>query len=166
MLSSRNRMRRGSEFSTVMRSGRRASRDAIGVVYLAPPADAAEAGGKADPPRVGFVVGKSVGIAVVRKRVQRRLRHVMRSKVATLPDGSLLVVRAKPSAATARQTELAAQIDSALAAATRPRRGRDGRRGRDARRDRGGRDSHRDPGTGASRIETVVDRRPDGDGER
>ncbi|WP_304452603.1 ribonuclease P protein component [Nocardiopsis sp. YSL2] len=162
MLSSRNRMRRGSEFSAVMRSGRRASRDAIGLVYLAPPADAVDA----DPPRVGFVVGKSVGVAVVRKRVQRRLRHVMRSQVDALPDGSLLVVRAKPSAATTRQSELAAQIDSALAAATRPRRGRDGRRGRDARRGRGGRDDHRARGAGASRSETVVDRRPDGDGER
>ncbi|MFE3457870.1 ribonuclease P protein component [Nocardiopsis aegyptia] len=162
MLSPRNRMRRGSEFSTVMRSGRRASRDAIGLVYLAPPADAVDP----DPPRVGFVVGKSVGVAVVRKRVQRRLRHVMRSQVGALPDGSLLVVRAKPSAATARQSELAAQIESALAAATRPRRGRDGRRGRDARRDRGGRDDHRARGAGASSSETVVDRRPDRDGER
>ncbi|KOX08858.1 ribonuclease P protein component [Nocardiopsis sp. NRRL B-16309] len=162
MLSSRNRMRRGSEFSTVMRSGRRASRDAIGLVYLAPRPDAVDA----DPPRVGFVVGKSVGVAVVRNRVQRRLRHVMRARVGALPDGSLLVVRAKPSAATARQSELAAQIDGALAAATRPRRGRDGRRGRDARRDRGGRHDHRARGTGASSSETVVDRRPDRDGER
>ncbi|OLT30761.1 ribonuclease P protein component [Nocardiopsis sp. CNR-923] len=153
MLSSRNRMRRSSEFGSVLRAGRRSARGAVAVVYLAPPADAAE---PADPPRVGFVVSKAVGGAVVRKRVQRRLRHAMRTRLAVLPNGSLLVVRAKPAAATTRQAELDAHLDSAIAAAMRPRTSR-------RRRGRGG--------SSASAAEPAGDgtapgRVPDGGGER
>ncbi len=133
-------MRHSAEFGSVMRSGRRSSRDALGVVYLARAASD-------DPPRVGFVVSKAVGGAVVRKRVQRRLRHLMRPRLAVLPTGSLLVVRARPSAATARHRELAAQLDDAIAAATRPR-------GTSSRR--------RSP----ARSRTVGNRCPDAGGER
>lgn len=126
MLSSKNRMRHSTEFGSVMRSGRRASRDDLAVVYLPPPAargtttgpEALPVGGS---PRVGFIVSKAVGGAVVRKHVQRRLRHLMRPRLFELPDGSLLVVRAKPSAATARYEELGAQLDGAIASAMRPR---------------------------------------------
>ncbi|ADH70250.1 hypothetical protein Ndas_4867 [Nocardiopsis dassonvillei subsp. dassonvillei DSM 43111] len=43
MLSPRNRMRHSAEFGSVMRSGRRASRDCLGVVYLPPPSGVADA---------------------------------------------------------------------------------------------------------------------------
>src|SRR5699024_9081355 len=111
MLSPKNRMRHSSEFGTVMRAGRRSSRDTLGVVYLSPPTAALHPGDGLDPPRVGFIVSKAVGGAVVRKRVQRRLRHLMRSRLGDLPDGSLLVVRAKPSSSTARSEDLAVQLD-------------------------------------------------------
>ena len=154
MLSPRNRMRHSAEFASVMRSGRRSSREAVGVVYLPPPSGADDT---ADPPRVGFVVSKAVGGAVVRKRVQRRLRHVMRSLLAVLPNGSLLVVRAKPVAASLRQEDLAAQLDGAIAAVTRPR-GPSSRR----RRGRGGpRPTEADP-----KSATSGDRGPDGGAER
>jgi ribonuclease P protein component len=153
MLSPRNRMRHSAEFGSVMRSGRRSSRDALGVVYLAPRSTAVDA----DPPRVGFVVSKAVGGAVVRKRVQRRLRHLMRPRLAVLPNGSLLVVRARPSAADARYEELAAQLDSAIAAAMRPR-------GTSSRR-RPGRGRSRPPADPA-RSEAAGNRRPDEGGER
>ncbi|MEV2278508.1 ribonuclease P protein component [Nocardiopsis sp. NPDC049922] len=154
MLSSRNRMRRSSEFGSVLRAGRRSSRGAVAVVYLPPPVDAPE---PADPPRVGFVVSKAVGGAVVRKRVQRRLRHVMRSRLAVLPNGSLLVVRAKPAAATTRQAELDAHLDSAIAAAMRPRGTSRRRRGR------GGSPASAAEPTGNG---TAPGRVPDGGGER
>ncbi|CAM4236214.1 ribonuclease P protein component [Nocardiopsis rhodophaea] len=118
MLSPSNRMRHSAEFGLVMRKGRRAGRQALGVVYLAPPSDSAAG---EEPPRVGFVVSKAVGGAVVRKRVQRRLRHLMRDRIGHLPGGSLLVVRAKPVAASLGYDALAAQLDSALNAVTRPR---------------------------------------------
>ncbi|MUL41220.1 ribonuclease P protein component [Streptomonospora sp. PA3] len=119
MLSPQNRMRRSAEFTSVLRSGRRAGREALSVAYLPP--SAGGAAGQA-PPRVGFAVGRPVGNAVVRKRVQRRLRHLMRARLAQLPAGSLLVVRAKPLSASLGYDTLAAQLDGAIAAAMRPRK--------------------------------------------
>ncbi len=72
-------------------------------------------------PRVGFVVSKAVGGAVLRHRVQRRLRHVVRGRLDRLPRGGLLVVRATPAAATAESARLADDLDSALARLLRPR---------------------------------------------
>ena len=118
MLSPKNRMRHSTEFNAVMRSGRRSDRGALGVVYLAPKSTI-EA--EPDPPRVGFIVSKAVGGAVVRNRVQRRLRHMMRPRLVDLPNGSLLVVRAKPNATTARAEELDAQLESAIASVMRPK---------------------------------------------
>ena len=51
-------------------------------------------------PRVGFVVSKAVGNAVTRNRVKRRLRHLCRPLVDELADGTVVVVRAMPAAAT------------------------------------------------------------------
>jgi len=67
------------------------------------------------PPRVGLVVGRSVGPAVTRNRVKRRLREILRARLAELPDGSVLVVRALPPAALARSSALAADVDAGLA---------------------------------------------------
>ena len=39
------------------------------------------------PPRVGFVVSKAVGNAVVRNRTKRVLRALMRARIAQVPDG-------------------------------------------------------------------------------
>jgi ribonuclease P protein component len=66
------------------------------------------------PGRVGFVVARSVGPAVTRNRVKRRLRHLMRERVAGLEDGSLLVVRAQPAAAEASYRDLGAELDRCL----------------------------------------------------
>ncbi|WP_308211416.1 ribonuclease P protein component [Actinomadura rupiterrae] len=70
---------------------------------------------RADAPAlVGFIVARTVGNAVVRNQVRRRLRHLVRARLDRLPGGSLLVVRANPAAGTARGDELAADLDSAL----------------------------------------------------
>jgi ribonuclease P protein component len=107
MLPSGNRMRRRAEFTLAVRRGRRVGRPHV-VVHLFRRND------NDDPPLVGFIVGRVVGNAVVRNRVRRRLRHLLREHVAGLPQGSLLVVRANPSAGTARHEELAVELDSAL----------------------------------------------------
>ena len=75
------------------------------------------------PARAGFVVSKAVGNAVVRNTVRRRLRHLVRERLAELPAGSTLVVRALPAAAEASYARLGADLDAALAAA-RTSRGR------------------------------------------
>ncbi len=67
------------------------------------------------PARVGLVVGKAVGPAVVRTRVKRRLRAVASARVPTLPPGALVVLRANPAAADASSADLAADLDRALA---------------------------------------------------
>jgi ribonuclease P protein component len=74
--------------------------------------------------RAGFVVSKAVGNAVVRNKVRRRLRHLVRPLLAELPDGTTLVVRALPAAATATFSALSKDLEAALAAARRPRRQR------------------------------------------
>lgn len=110
MLPQHSRMRRPEEFKRVMRSGRRAGGATLSVHALltadAVPEDA--------EPKVGFVVSRAVGSAVVRNRVKRRLRELMRGRLACLPRGCLLVVRAHPAAAGASQADLAADLDLVL----------------------------------------------------
>jgi ribonuclease P protein component len=50
-------------------------------------------GGPAEPPRVAFGIGRSVGGAVVRNRIRRRLRAGLRELQRTqrLPAGSYLL---------------------------------------------------------------------------
>jgi ribonuclease P protein component len=67
-----------------------------------------------EPARVGFVVNKAVGNAVLRNRVHRRLRAVLATRLGELPAGSLTVVRALPSSASASYDELATDVDGAL----------------------------------------------------
>ncbi|MBW8487076.1 ribonuclease P protein component [Actinomadura parmotrematis] len=147
MLPSGNRMRRRDEFTSAVRRGRRAGRPTV-VLHLLRPSDpgpsdtgpsavgsagAGTAGtGSAGagtsgtgpagdaPPLVGFIVARTVGDAVTRNRVRRRLRHRLRDHLHRLPRGSLLVVRANPAAGAARDDELAADVESALDRLLRP----------------------------------------------
>ena len=66
------------------------------------------------PVRVGFVVGRSVGTAVTRNRVSRRLRAHLAQRLADLPGGLDVVVRALPSAADASFEQLASDADRCL----------------------------------------------------
>jgi ribonuclease P protein component len=105
-------MRRGAEFTAAVRGGSRAGRPLV-AGHLLVRREAAE------PARVGFIVGRAVGRAVVRNRVRRRLRHLARGYLQVLPGGSLLVLRANPLAATARQADLAAELDLVMSALLR-----------------------------------------------
>ena len=104
------RMRSPEEFKRTMRSGRRAGGAAVAghLLLVAGPVQNDVA------PKVGFIVSRAVGSAVVRNRVKRRLRGLMRRRLAWLPVGCLLVVRAHPAAAGARQADLAADLDLVL----------------------------------------------------
>ena len=72
------------------------------------------------PPRVGFVVSKAVGGAVVRNRVKRRLRALMAARIGTVPAGYDVVVRANPAAPRASYAELGADLDRLLGTVIRP----------------------------------------------
>ena len=97
-------MRRSTEFGLAVRSGSRAGRPTIVGHLLVDPDHSGES------PKIGFVVSRAVGSAVVRNRVRRRLRELMRGYLQLLPGGSLLVVRANPMAARVDQSDLAADL--------------------------------------------------------
>ncbi|MFM9445186.1 ribonuclease P protein component [Streptomyces acidiscabies] len=114
MLPTENRLRRREDFATAVRRGRRAGRPTL-VVHLRSDAMDPHAPGESAPPtRAGFVVSKAVGNAVVRNTVKRRLRHLMRERIASLPPGSLVVVRALPGSGDAGHAQLAQDLDAAL----------------------------------------------------
>jgi ribonuclease P protein component len=71
--------------------------------------------GDGPPPQAGFVVSRAVGNAVTRNRVRRRLRHLLAPRLATLPPGTRVVVRALPAAAAASSAQLAEALAGALA---------------------------------------------------
>lgn len=123
MLAAHQRLRRADDFATTVRRGRRAARDGLVVHVLAPPDGDKTAAGPATPSRVGFVVPKGVGRAVVRNRVRRRLRHLMRDELAGLQPGTDVVVRVLPEAADRTSAELRTHLRGALVAASRPRAG-------------------------------------------
>ncbi|HKC28238.1 MAG TPA: ribonuclease P protein component [Jatrophihabitans sp.] len=114
MLPAQHRMRRSSDFTSVVRAGVRRPGGPVIVhqrLDLGFPAA-----------RVGFVVGKAVGNSVVRHQVARRLRAQVAQRLHALPPGSGTVVRALPPAATATSDELGAGLDRALAALAKPGR--------------------------------------------
>jgi ribonuclease P protein component len=110
MLPASARLRRRDEFTQTIRGGHRAGRGGL-VVHLAVPAETAE---NPAPTRAGFIVSKAVGNSVTRNLVVRRLRHLLRDRLQTLPAGSQLVVRALPSAAARSFDVLGRDLDDAL----------------------------------------------------
>lgn len=107
MLKPEHRLRRPEDFRSTVRRGVRVGRPLV-VVHVV------SSGASDAPTRVGFVVGRTVGGAVVRNAVRRRLRHLVRDRLNTLPQGSQLVVRAQPEAAHAPSAVLARDLDAAL----------------------------------------------------
>jgi ribonuclease P protein component len=110
VLTRANRLTSSREFAPAIRSGRRTGTRTL-VLHLAIGPTGHDGG---TPPRVGFVVSKAVGSAVVRNKVKRRLRHLARERLTSLPGSAVLVVRALPAAAQASSDQLAADLDRAL----------------------------------------------------
>ena len=98
-------MRDGEDFRRTIRRGARGAQPTL-VTHVVP--------GTGGSTSVGFVVSKAVGSAVQRNQVKRRLRHLMRDRIDTIPAGSRIVVRALPAAAEVPTRTLAEQLDAAL----------------------------------------------------
>ena len=112
MLTAPHRLRDPESFRTAVRRGRRSGSRTL-VVHLFD-SGVEGVGDPSCPARVGFVVSKAVGNAATRNRVKRRLRHLAREHVSSLPGCAVLVVRALPEAAAAAYPELAADLDRCL----------------------------------------------------
>jgi ribonuclease P protein component len=129
MLDRAHRLRRRTDFAAAIRQGRRAGRGTVAVhLYRArQPGHPAQdrtatdqtSSGPGVPPRAGFIVPRTVGGAVVRNTVRRRLQHLVREHLAVLPPGSMLVIRALPAAAGAPSARLGADLAAALRAVAR-----------------------------------------------
>jgi ribonuclease P protein component len=101
-------MTRSAEFGATVSQGVRAVQPDLVVHALR--------NGEADPdgPRIGLVVSKSVGTAVQRHRVARRLRHVARTVIGELDPTERLVIRALPSSRYAISARLEQELRTAL----------------------------------------------------
>jgi ribonuclease P protein component len=106
VLATRNRLRTSTDFSTTVRSGVRNGRRNV-VLYTATI-------GADEPSRIGFIVSKSVGNAVARNLVKRRLREAGAISLREYGAGFAIVVRALPASATASWQELLADYNAAL----------------------------------------------------
>lgn len=86
MLPNSARIKNSSEFLRVTKSGKRGSTETL-VGYLLIEDSKQE-------PKLGLIVGKTIGNSVVRHRIARQIRHAAKDQLKNLPIGSLLVVRA------------------------------------------------------------------------
>src|SRR4051795_7855582 len=113
VLDRHHRLTSSSLFSSATRRGRRAGTRTVVLHLLIDPTDAVPPVEHAGP-QAGFVVSKAVGNAVTRNRVKRRLRHLVRARLASLPRQSVLVVRALAPSAEASSARLGTDLEIAL----------------------------------------------------
>lgn len=125
VLPAQYRMRRSADFGATVKRGRRAVQPDVIVysrVFDDRQAGSSVPGDMVDTdvsPKVGLIIAKSVGPAVDRHRVARRLRHVARDVLSDLRPGEQLVIRALPSSSGARSDRLRAELRAGLAAIRR-----------------------------------------------
>ena len=118
MLPAAARLRRSADFTaTRARAPARPRGDGMVVLHAAPgdPTDERRAAA-----RVGFVVSRAVGPAVIRNRVRRRLRHLVRTGWTGCPTAPGVVVRALPRAPRVATSAAALDARAGPGAATGP----------------------------------------------
>lgn len=94
-------MTRAAEFRMTLRRGRRIGSRSVALHVLVH---------DSGPSRFGFIVPKTVGGAVTRNLVKRRLRECCRMLLAEVGDGKDVVIRALPASATTAWPELLAEV--------------------------------------------------------
>ena len=114
MLPGRYRLRIAADFAAVFRGARGAGGSRSGSHLMVVHANSTDARA-GQPPRVGFVVSKAVGNAVVRNRTKRVLRALMSAWINQLPDGLDVVVRANIDLPGTPTAALAQDLDRLLA---------------------------------------------------
>ena len=106
MLKRANRVVRGDDFRTTVRKGRRVGTPHA-LLYIA----RTDSG---DPTRIGLIVAKTVGNAVTRNLVTRRLRSIGHDVVLAQPTGTDLIIRALPGSPGVTWTTLQSEILAGL----------------------------------------------------
>jgi ribonuclease P protein component len=100
-------MTRSAEFGVTVKYGVRAGQPDL-VVHSRRIPDAV------DGPRIGLVVSKSVGSAVDRHRVARRLRHAAKAMISELDPSDRLVIRALPGSRQAPWVRLQEELSAGI----------------------------------------------------
>ncbi|HEU4754144.1 MAG TPA: ribonuclease P protein component, partial [Armatimonadota bacterium] len=100
MLPREHRLRSKQDFERVYRAGRSWAHPLMALHVVPRPAGR----------RFGISVNKRVGTAVIRNRVRRRLREILRARVAGWREGLDAVLVARSGAATAEFSELCAAV--------------------------------------------------------
>ncbi|QHC68331.1 ribonuclease P protein component [Rathayibacter sp. VKM Ac-2759] len=116
MLARANRIVHGGEYRTVVRRGVRSTGPHT-VTYVRKTSGSS-------PARFGFIVAKTVGSAVTRNTVRRRLKAVAFEMVGVTDPGTEIVIRALPGSADAPWPELREEVVAAMSRAARPAKAR------------------------------------------
>lgn len=107
MLQRASRITSGDDYRGVVRRGSRfVGEHTVTYVRMNP---------KGGHPRFGFIVAKTVGNAVTRNLVRRRLKAICHARLVQAAPGADVVIRALPSAATAPFASLHDEVDRAFA---------------------------------------------------
>ena len=88
MLPQGARLTTSSDFARATKSGVRVTtQHFVGYLYISPVTNN-------DSAKCGLIINKTVGGSVKRHRLARKIRHAVAPHIASLPTGSLLVIRA------------------------------------------------------------------------
>lgn len=109
MLPNKSRIKKSADFARVTKIGRRTTTKSL-IGYLLK-TDSPEA------PKLGLIVGRSIGNSVTRHRIARQIRHAAKTQLNNFPNGTLLVVRVMKRSENAfhETTELMAAISKLVA---------------------------------------------------
>lgn len=111
MLAKPNRLVRADDYRRLVRRGRRVVTPHA-VIYVL-------RANNTSPVRFGFIVPKTVGIAVSRNLVRRRLKSLSHAALPSLEPGTEIVIRALPGAAQANWATLRTEISDVLSEGVR-----------------------------------------------
>jgi len=114
VLPARHRLRSSADFAAVFRGARGAGGSRLGSRFMVVHINSTDARA-GQPPRIGLVVSKAVGNAVVRNRTKRILRALVSTRIGQLPDGVDVVIRAKTDLPGTPTAILAQDLDRLLA---------------------------------------------------